>query len=166
MFKQIEPKALEQNTFSLLADQWMLITAGDDKSFNTMTASWGGLGVLFHKDVATIYVRPQRYTYDFLERYPDFTLSFFSKDYRPALQILGSKSGRDGDKIAESGLSPVLINASAPYFAQAELVLRCRKLYHQDFEPANFADPALHTFYENHDYHRMYIGEIVEALIK
>lgn len=166
MLKRTDPKALDKNVFALLDSQWMLITAGDAEQFNTMTASWGGLGVLFHKNVATIYVRPQRYTFDFLERYPDFSLSFFTMEHRPALQLLGSKSGRDGDKIAESGLTPLSPDQSAPYFEEAELVFRCRKLYCQDLDPAHFLDPSLHSFFENHDYHRMYIGEITETLYK
>lgn len=166
MLQTIDPKQLTKNVFSLLEDQWTLISAGDETKYNTMTASWGGLGVLFHKHVATIYVRPQRYTFAFLERYSEFTLSFFDPAYRPALQLLGSRSGRDTDKIKESGLTPVLAGKAAPYFEEAELVLVCRKLYAQDLTPESFLDPALHSFYEKNDYHRMYIGEIVQALTK
>lgn len=166
MFHNIEPKQLTKNVFSLLEDQWTLISAGDETKYNTMTASWGGLGVLFHKHVATIYVRPQRYTFAFLERYSEFTLSFFDPAYRPALQLLGSRSGRDTDKIKESGLTPITDGTAAPYFEEAELVLVCRKLYAQDLAPEGFLDPALHSFYEKKDYHRMYIGEIVQALTK
>lgn len=167
MFHTTEPKQLPQNVFSLLDDQWMLITAGDETHFNTMTASWGGLGVLFNKNVATIYVRPQRYTFEFLEQYPDFTLSVFGKNHahRPALSLLGSKSGRDSDKIKESGLTPVMDGQNPPYFAEAELIFVCRKLYVQDFDPRCCLDPSLHDFYENQDYHRMYIAEIVQTLV-
>lgn len=166
MFQITDPKKLPHNVFSLLDDQWTLISAGDKTNFNTMTASWGGLGVLFHKNVATIYVRPQRYTFEFLEQYPEFTLSFFDKSYLPKLRLLGSKSGRDTDKIKESGLTPAMAGESAPYFEEAELVLVCRKLYYQDFTPEHFVDPALSAFYEQQDYHRMYIGEIVQTLMK
>lgn len=166
MFQTINPKQLTKNVFSLLEDQWTLISAGDETKFNTMTASWGGLGVLFHKHVATIYVRPQRYTLAFLEKHSEFTLSFFDPSYRPALKLLGSKSGRDTDKIKESGLTPITAGKSAPYFEEAELVLVCRKLYVQDLTPEGFLDPTLHSFYEQKDYHRMFIGEIVQALTK
>lgn len=166
MFQTIDPKKLNKNVFSLLEEQWMLITAGEEDKFNTMTASWGGLGVLFHKNVATIYVRPQRYTFEFLEQQSEFTLSFFEASHRPALQLLGSKSGRDTDKIKESGLSPITTGTTTPYFEEAELVLVCRKLYAQDLTPEGFIDPSLHSFYEKKDYHRMYIGEIVQAFTK
>lgn len=166
MFQITDPKKLPHNVFSLLNEQWTLISAGDQTNFNTMTASWGGLGVLFHKNVATIYVRPQRYTFEFIEQYPEFTLSFFDKSYQPKLRLLGSKSGRDTDKIKESGLTPAMAGESAPYFQEAELVFVCRKLYYQDLNPEHFVDPALSTFYEQKDYHRMYIGEIVQTLMK
>jgi flavin reductase (DIM6/NTAB) family NADH-FMN oxidoreductase RutF len=131
-----------------------------------MTASWGGMGVLFHKNVVTIYVRPQRYTYEFLEQHPEFTLSFFEESYRPQLKLLGSKSGRSTDKLAESGLTVAMAGETAPYFEEASLVLVCRKLYYHDLDPQNFVDPSLTTFFEKKDYHRMYIGEIIQALKK
>lgn len=131
---------------------------------NGMTASWGGLGVLFHKNVATIYIRPQRYTFELIETHPEFTLSFFSKQYRPALKLYGSKSGRDVNKIQESGLTSAMDGDTAPYFEEAELVLICRKLYYQDLEPSGFIDVSLQDFYEKKDYHRMYIGEIRKVL--
>jgi flavin reductase (DIM6/NTAB) family NADH-FMN oxidoreductase RutF len=164
MLKVTEAKNLNQNVFSLLSDQWTLIAAGEEGCVNAMTASWGGIGVLFHKNVATIYVRPQRYTYELLEKYPEFTLSFFDASYRPQLQLMGSKSGRDTDKIQESGLTVAMEGKTAPYFEEASLVLVCRKLYYQDLNPENFVDASLHDFYEKHDYHRMYIGEITKVL--
>jgi flavin reductase (DIM6/NTAB) family NADH-FMN oxidoreductase RutF len=166
MFQTIDPKKLTSNVFSMLDDQWTLISAGEANHCNTMTASWGGLGVLFHKNVATIYVRPQRYTFEFLEQYPEFTLSFFDEGFRPQLRLLGSKSGRDTDKLADSGLTLAMAGETAPYFQEANLVLVCRKLYYHDLEPLNFIDPSLAEFYEKQDYHRMYIGEIIQALVK
>lgn len=166
MFQQIDPKTLNKNVFSLLDEQWMLISAGNEEEHNTMTASWGGLGVLFHKNVVTIYVRPQRYTFEFLERCPEFTLSFFADSYRPQLRLLGSKSGRDSTKIKESGLTLAMAGETAPYFEEAELVMVCRKLYFQDFAPEHFVEPSLASFYEQKDYHRMYIGEITQTLLR
>jgi flavin reductase (DIM6/NTAB) family NADH-FMN oxidoreductase RutF len=166
MFRTINPKELTSNVFSLLQDQWTLISAGEAEHCNTMTASWGGLGVLFHKNVATIYVRPQRYTFEFLEQYPEFTLSFFEENHRNALKLMGSTSGRDTDKINESGLTLAMAGETAPYFEEASLVLVCRKLYYNDLDPQNFVDPSLAEFFEKHDYHRMYIGEITQALVK
>ena len=126
MFEQIDPKSLDQNVFSLIGDQWMLLTAGTGEKCNTMTASWGGLGVLWGKPVATVYIRPQRYTLEFVEREEKFTLAFFGEEYRKALALCGSKSGRDIDKVKESGFT-VETADGAPYFAQADLVLVCRK---------------------------------------
>lgn len=114
MFEKIEPKALDQNVFSLIGDQWMLITAGTKEECNTMTASWGGLGVLWGKPVATVYIRPQRYTLEFVEREDTFTLCFFGEAYRKALALCGSKSGRDVDKVKECGFT-VATAEGAPY---------------------------------------------------
>lgn len=163
MLHAIDPKSIEKNVFTQIGDQWTLITAGTREKCNTMTASWGGLGVLWNKNVATIYIRPQRYTYEFLEANDTFTLSFFGADYRKALALCGSKSGRDLDKVAECGFTVETAGNGAPYFTEAELVLVCKKLYYQDIDPAHFLDPSIANNYNN-DYHRMYIGEITEVL--
>lgn len=156
-----------QNVFSLIGEQWMLITAGTKERCNTMTASWGGLGVLWGKHVATVYIRPQRYTYEFVEKSDCFTLAFFGPEYREALGLCGSKSGRDVDKIAACGFTVAEGVCGAPYFEQAELVLVCKKAYWQDMDPAHFLDPEVDgKHYPGRDYHRIYIGEIVEALKK
>ena len=166
MFRNIDVGTLRENVFSLIADRWMLITAGEGEQCNTMTASWGGLGVLWGRNVATIYVRPQRYTREFIEKHTYFTLSFFGEQYRSQLQLCGSKSGREINKIKECGFTVETAVQEAPYFAQAELVLVCRKLYFSDFDPAHFMDETIGKNYQNHDYHRMYIGEITQALEK
>ncbi len=167
MFKRTDPKALNQNVFSAIGNQWMLITAGAGDRCNTMTASWGGLGVLWGKNVATVYIRPQRYTYEFMENGSWFTLSFFREEHRTALNLCGSRSGRDTDKIAACGFTVASGAGGAPYFEEAELVLVCKKLYWQDLDPAHFLDPDIdRANYPGRDYHRMYIGEIVEALVK
>ena len=162
--KKIDPKDVSQNVFSLIGDQWMLITAGTAEKCNTMTASWGGLGVLWGGPAATCYIRPQRYTKEFVDREEYFTLSFFDESYRPQLALCGSKSGRDVDKVKECGFTVKTAECGAPYFEEAELVIVCRKLYWQDLEPGHFTDPAvLEQCYPEKDYHRMYIGEIVEV---
>ena len=166
MFEKIDPKSLDQNVFSMIGDQWMLITAGTREQCNTMTASWGGLGVLWGKPVATVYIRPQRYTLEFVEREEKFTLAFFGEEYRKALALCGSKSGRDIDKVKECGFT-VETADGAPYFAQADLVLVCRKAYWQDMDPTHFLDGEIDgKWYPEKDYHRMYIGKIVEAYRK
>lgn len=163
MFQKIDPKSLHDNVFSMIGDQWMLIAAGDRSRCNMMTASWGGLGVLWNRKVATVYIRPQRYTYEFVEKNKCFSLSFFGPEYRPQLQVCGSKSGRDIDKVKETGLTVKYTPGGTPYFAEAELVLLCRKLYYSDIDPSHFLDPSLMENYRNHDYHRLYIGEITDA---
>ena len=166
MFTKIDPKEIQENVFSLIGDRWMLITAGTKEKCNTMTASWGGLGVLWGKPVATVYIRPQRYTLEFVEREDTFTLCFFGEEYRKALALCGSQSGRDVDKVKACGFTVAEAEGGAPYFAQAELVLVCKKAYWQDMDPAHFLDPEIETHYAQRDYHRIFIGEIVEALRK
>ena len=166
MWKKIDPKQLEQNVFSMIGDQWMLVTAGNKDDCNTMTASWGGLGVLWGKCVATAYIRPQRYTRAFMDREDYFTLSFFGEEYRKELALCGSKSGRDVDKVKECGFTVLEGEGGAPYFDQAQLVLVCRKRFVQEMDEANIPEDVKEKFYADADYHYIYIGEIVEALVK
>ena len=165
-FKELQPVALKDNPFKLIGTDWMLITAGTKESFNTMTASWGGLGVMWDKEVAMVFVRPTRHTFGFIERSPLFTLSFFTEQYRPALDFCGTQSGRDVNKVAKTGLSPQTGADGAPYFAEARLVLVCRKLHSQQLDPAGFRDPAIGEFYAQRDYHHFYVGEILRCLAR
>jgi flavin reductase (DIM6/NTAB) family NADH-FMN oxidoreductase RutF len=163
----ISPVALRDNPFQVIGRDAMLITAGTLESFNTMTASWGTLGHLWNRDVCFCFIRPQRYTLGFMERASHFTLSFFAETYRAALDFCGSHSGRDVDKIAATGLTPVAGVTGAVYFAQARLVFECRKLYAQDLTGAAFVDPAIPAeVYAKGDFHRMYVGEIVRCLAR
>jgi flavin reductase (DIM6/NTAB) family NADH-FMN oxidoreductase RutF len=165
-FKSIDPADLTGNPFDLVGEKWMLISAGNKKAFNTMTASWGGMGVLWAKKVCFCVVRPGRHTYRFIESADLFTLSFFDESFRGALTFCGSHSGRDVDKVKETGLTPIFANGSV-YFAEARLVFVCKKVYFQDIDPANFLDPSMDkAFYPNKDYHRMYVGEIKTCLVK
>lgn len=163
--REVDPETIQDNVFKLIGKDWMLITAGTPDGFNTMTASWGGLGVLWDKKVGFSVVRPTRYTYSFLEKSDVYTLSFFSGRYRKALMLCGTKSGREIDKVRETGLTPVFAG-EAIFFQEARLVLECRKLYFQDIVPDNFRDAGLEKFYPGRDYHRMYVGEIVRCLAK
>jgi len=164
-FKETRPELLTDNAFKLIGKDWMLITAGTPESFNTMTASWGGLGVLWERKVAFCFIRPTRYTREFVERSQNFTLSFFEERHRKALGFIGSHSGRDTDKIKETGLTPVKEEGGV-YFEEARLVLVCRKIYFQDISPDRFLDPKIEDMYPQKDYHRMYVGEIVKCLQK
>ncbi|MDE6590764.1 MAG: flavin reductase [Oscillospiraceae bacterium] len=165
MFQKVDPKTLDLNPFSAIGDQWMLITAGTAERCNTMTASWGGLGVLWGAPMATAYIRPQRYTKQFVDENEYFTLSFFPEQYRPQLSLCGSKSGRDVDKVKECGFTVAAAQGGAPYFEQAELVLVCRKRMAMPMDPAAMPEDVKEKWYKG-DYHTMYWGEVVEALKK
>ncbi|MCF2596601.1 flavin reductase family protein [Pseudoflavonifractor phocaeensis] len=166
MLHSVDPKQLNENVFSLIGDKWMLITAGNGEQCNTMTASWGGLGVIWGAPAAICYIRPQRYTKEFVDREEYFTLTFFGEEWRKALSLCGSKSGRDTDKVKECGFTVKTAACGAPYFEEAELVLVCRKRFAQDMDPASIPQDIKEKWYPNQDYHTMYIGEIVEALKK
>lgn len=165
MFQKVDPKSLNLNPFAAIGDQWMLITAGTKERCNTMTASWGGLGVLWGAPMATAYIRPQRYTKQFVDENEYFTLSFFSENYRPQLNLCGTKSGRDMDKVKECGFTVAEGAGGAPYFEQAELVLVCRKRMAMPMDEAAMPADVKDKWYKG-DYHTMYWGEIVEALKK
>jgi len=152
------------DVFHLFDRQWLLLASGDlaAGAFNAMTISWGSLGIIWGKPFVQVAVRPTRHTYGFMERYPTFTVSAFPEAFRPALDLLGSRSGRDGDKLADSGLSAVAsTRVAAPSFAQAELVLECRTLYSDPLDPRRFLDRSIATHYPEHDHHTVYFGEIV-----
>jgi flavin reductase (DIM6/NTAB) family NADH-FMN oxidoreductase RutF len=158
-----------------IGDEWMLVSAGDTRTdkgnWNTMTASWGGLGVLWGKNVAFVFVRPVRQTYAFFNANPLFSLSFFDPARHAALELCGAKSGRDTDKAAEAGLTPIVFGGdTAPGtvgFEEAREIIICRKLYTHDFDPAKFLDPSIDgACYPQKDYHRMYIGEVVSLRVK
>lgn len=183
-WRAVSPYEIE-NTCKLIGKDWMLITAGDapsnfpastsasadvgaeagDKApASAMTASWGCTGVLWNKPVAVAFIRPQRHTYTLTETHDRLSLAFFDESYRDALRYFGTKSGRDGDKFAATGMTRACHPAlGTPYPAQARLVLFCRKLYTDDLKAANFLDPALLAHYEANDFHRMYVCEIEEA---
>jgi flavin reductase (DIM6/NTAB) family NADH-FMN oxidoreductase RutF len=157
-----------------ISDEWMLITAGnvgaDKENWNTMTASWGGLGELWGKHVAFMFIRPTRQTFSFANQNELFTLSFFDKAHHRALEIAGSKSGRDIDKAAECHITPIVFSGGAidgaVGFKEAGEIIICKKLYEHDFDPAKFLDPAIEKLYSEKDYHRMYIGEVIAVKAK
>ncbi len=159
-----DPREIPDNVFRLVHEDWMLITAGTLQSFNMMTASWGGLGVLWEKQVAMCVIRPGRHTYGFVEKSPLFTLSFFTEAFRPALDLCGTKSGRDTNKAKEAGLTPIATPTGGVSFDEARLILECRKVYTHDLDPARFLDPAIERNYPSKDYHRIYVGEIGSIL--
>lgn len=162
-FVSVNPESLQDNVFKLIGKDWMLVTAGGKDSFNTMTASWGGMGILWDRQVSIIFVRPTRYTFEFLEKSNTYTLCFLEEQYRDILTYCGTKSGRDVNKVAETGLTPVFGDGTV-FFSEARLVVECRKLYEHRMKPDNFFDPAVNDYYPRKDYHIMYIGEILRCL--
>lgn len=159
-FVEIQPQDLQFNPFEMIGSDWMLVTAGNDSAWNTMTASWGQMGTLWNQPVATIFVRPQRYTKEFIDQTDDFTLSFYGEQWHDALQTCGTVSGRDTDKALATGLTPMQVDGSMA-FEQAELVVVCHKLYAQELEESGFVVPELmEENYPQKDLHTMYIGRI------
>lgn len=165
-YKEIQPSEITENAFKLIGKDWMLVTAGNSDKFNTMTASWGGVGVLWNKNVAFSFIRPQRYTLEFLDNNEYYTLSFLEDGQKPALTFCGRNSGRDVDKIQATGLTPIF-DEQAPYFSQAKLVLVCKKLYKQSMTADSFIDSSLVSAnYADGDFHYTFVGEIVKVLVK
>ncbi len=154
---------LTTDIFSLFDKKWALLTAGKEDSFNTMTISWGGLGTIWNKPVATVYVRASRYTHEYMDDNEYFTVSFFSEDYRKVLGVLGSTSGRDMDKMGASGLTAFVCGNSIG-FKEAETTLICKKLFKQRILPENMPEDVAAAFYADNDLHDMYIGEVVDIL--
>lgn len=155
--------SLQVDVFNAFHTDWALLTAGNFEDYNTMTVSWGGLGTLWNKSVATVYVRPNRYTYQYMESNDYFTVSFYPEEYRKDLALLGKLSGRDGDKVAKTTLSPVNLGDSVT-FAQARRTLLCRKLYAQDLDPKVIPQEVMDSAYAKEPVHRMYIGEVIQIL--
>ena len=152
----------KEDALNLIGKQWMLVTAGTSEKFNTMTASWGGLGWLWNKPVAFVFIRPERYTHGFIEASDCMTLSFYGEEYREALKICGTKSGRDIDKVAATGLTPEELESGNMTFGEARLTLDCRKLFKSSMQEANFIDKVLmEKWYGAHGgLHDVYVVEI------
>lgn len=163
--KLIQPIDFTVKINDLWKNKWFLLTSGsfDKDQYNTMTIAWGSFGIMWNKPVAMVVVRPGRFTFEFMEKYDTFTLTAFDKKFKNDLNLLGTKSGRDGDKIAETQLTivPSAI-VEAPAFAEAELIVECKKMYWDDFKPENFVDFSIDKNYPLKDYHRMYFGEIIQ----
>lgn len=162
----IDIKQFTTRAYSFFEDDWLLLTCGSfaKQDFNAMTISWGSLGVMWGRPFAQVVVRPIRYTYAFMERYDSFTLCAFPAVYHKTLSMLGTKSGRDGNKIAEAGLTPTAAQCiDAPGYAEASLIIECRKMYWQDMDPTHFLDPGIEKIYPTKDYHRIYFGEILSV---
>ena len=161
---QILSTEMQKNVFELYNKSWALLTSGDKDDFNTMTISWGGLGHLWRKDVAYVYVRPTRYTYEYIEKNDYFTVSFFGEEYREDLTYLGKNSGRDEDKLAKTSLTPTFVDGTV-IFDQAEYVMVCKKVHSVDITREQFNDKETENVYTNDNLHKQYIG-VIEKVYK
>jgi flavin reductase (DIM6/NTAB) family NADH-FMN oxidoreductase RutF len=162
-FEKMDLDKLPDNVFSLIGKEWLLVTAGTPDNYNMMTASWGTMGILWGKPVCIIFIRPTRYTYEFIERNDTFSLNILPEKLRKILDTCGSKSGRDFKKMEMKGLTKC-IEQDTVCFAESRLVFLCRKIYFQDLQPEHFLTKDIAKNYPKKDYHRFYVGEIIGCL--
>lgn len=172
-FKRIPVEQISENMIKMIGTDWMLIGAEkNDGTSNAMTASWGGMGVMWRYPVFACFVRPQRYTYEFTEDSDIISLSFFDDDMRDALKICGTLSGRDCNKFETAGITCRKLCdggdddvSSAIFFDEARLVVVGRKIYTDTVKPEGFVDPDLClSNYKDNDYHKMYVCRIEGVL--
>lgn len=163
-FVEIDPREIQDNAIQMIGYDWFLVTAGTQSQFNTMTASWGGMGFMWRRPVMFVVIRPQRHTYELIEKEDGFTLSIFDESYKKALSYCGTHSGRDVDKVKETGLTPWMMESGLVAFQEARLVLECKKLYTDLIDHDRFLDPTIvPACYQDGTTHRMYVVEIVKA---
>lgn len=164
---QIAPSEFVTKPHFLFNHQWLLLTVGDfeKKDYNCMTIGWGSIGTMWNKPYTVVVVRPTRHTFQFMEKYPDFTLTAFPDTFKKDLAYIGSHSGRDEDKLSKTQLTPVKAQrVASPTIAQAELSIECHKIYSAVFDPSRFIDPDIEKQYPQKDYHHIYYGEILTIL--
>lgn len=175
----MKARELINGAYDLLHNQWAVITAGSIDAFNSMTVAWGSFGALWVRPVITIFIKPNRYTFEFLERNEYFTVSFFDKDYKDDLVILGTKSGRDGDKVSETRLTPMAVDEIFLYhketghiqttyngviYKEADITYICKKIYYQNIDRQHVPEEIVCQYYRTEEPHRMYVGEILGAI--
>lgn len=167
--KAIEPSLIQDNFIELIGKEWMLVGAGDKEKFNMMTASWGGVGYLWNKPVVFVFIRPERYTCEFVDARGMFTLSFLGEENKAAHKVCGSQSGRNIDKVQATGLKPFFTEAGNPCFEQSCLTLECKTLYQTKMDKDSFIDPALFEKWYSAlagNLHNVYVAEIMKAWVK
>ena len=167
--KAIEPSLVKDNFIEIIGKEWMLVSAGDKDKFNMMTASWGGVGFLWNKPVVFVFIRPERYTFEFIEKSEYFTLSFLGEENRAIHKICGSKSGREVDKVKETGLKPIITEKGNILFEQGRLSLECRKLYTDVMKEDCFIDPTVCKQWYGSAHgglHHIYVAEITGAWMR
>ena len=165
-FVEKKPNELSDNVFNLIAKDWTLITAGNKDSYNMMTASWAGLGFLWNKNVCFLFIRPSRYTLEFVEREETLSLNFFDESFRDVLTLCGRKSGREINKMKDVPLTPFSLSDGGVAFNESRMVMNCRKLSVADMKDFEFIDDSVLSNYSSGDFHKVYICEIKEVLIK
>lgn len=164
--KSISPQDLLVRPYFLLDRQTLVLASGDfaQNHFNAMVVGWGNIGAMWNKPCMVVPVRPTRHTYNFMEESPDFTVSAFPENYRQSVNYLGTHSGRDEDKLSHTDLTPIASELTkSPSFAEAELIIECRKIYWFDLDPSHFLSEDIKSNYPREDYHRLYYGEILSV---
>ncbi len=162
MFQRVATPQVK-DPFTLIGKEWLLLSAGKEGDFNTMTASWGTMGVMWNKNIVMVAIRPQRHTYGFFEREEYFTVSVLKEGMQDAYRVCGTKSGKDCDKVSLAGLTPYFED-NLVTFREARVAIVCKKICIQDLDPKGFLDSDIEKHYPIHDYHRFYFGEIVDVL--
>jgi flavin reductase (DIM6/NTAB) family NADH-FMN oxidoreductase RutF len=160
LFYEISYREFNCSISEMIGHDYLLLTAGNEESYNTMTIGWGAMGFIWQRPVFYVPVRPQRYTYEFMEKNSCFTVSYFGDEYREALSICGSKSGRDCDKVKLAGLTPLRTPFASVAFSEASVIFECRKIYFEDMNPENILDESILRNYPAKDFHRIYTGQI------
>jgi len=163
--REIKTRQLNENFFEVMKSEWALLTAGTLDKFNTMTIGWLTAGIIWGKDVITCYVRPSRYTYEFIQDNDLFTISFYYPQYCNLLSHLGTHSGRDEDKVKTVGFHPIELN-HAVSFEEARMTIICKKIYDQAMDETQMQTFGIERYYPRGDYHRFYIGEIIKIYVK
>ncbi|MBN2682569.1 MAG: flavin reductase [Bacteroidales bacterium] len=166
-FKKISFEDLNQSTYKLIANDWALLTGGDTSSFNTMTISWGGFGCLWSLPVTFVFVKPERFTFGFMEKSGLYTLSFFDHEkYKDDLRICGTKSGRDGDKLKETKLSLITTPNGLKAFNEAEIIIECEVVYSDFLDEKGILHEPATKWYNGEKFHKMYVGKVLAVWVK
>lgn len=164
--KIISPNKLNKNFFEEISKNWMLVLSGSIGDFNSMTASWGGIGHIWNMNISIIYIRPQRYTYNYVEENLYYSLCFFDEKYKNLLNYFGTNSGRNVDKMNIPELTVSKDESGAIYYNEAKLIIICKKLYSDFIKSENFLLKDIEKFYPDNDYHKFYYGEIINCMIR
>lgn len=162
--KEIPVDQFSTTVFKLWDKDWMALTSGDfsRNQFNAMTVAWGSFGIMWNKPFVMVVVRPTRHTFSFINHYDSFSLCAFPEEYRKSLNILGTQSGRDINKIKAAGLTAVQLDKiAAPGYVEADLTFQCNRIFWEDFDPSKFLDASIEAHYTKMDYHRMIFGEVL-----